>query len=71
MPLFVSVAPLLQKLDSLDLTIHIGVSAEHLNSLLEAKALTRLKGLKFHSKHTNIFTDASFNTLLGMAPQLE
>ncbi|KAJ3412734.1 hypothetical protein HDV05_000304 [Chytridiales sp. JEL 0842] len=66
-----SVAPLLQKLTSLDLTMHIGVNGEHLSSLIKAKALTKLKGLKFHSKHSNVFTDESLKGLVEIAPALE
>ncbi|KAJ3208138.1 hypothetical protein HDU67_007003 [Dinochytrium kinnereticum] len=51
----VRVCPFLEKLEALDLTVHIGVTGEMFETLIVAGALKRLKALKFHSKHTNVF----------------
>ncbi|KAI8834877.1 hypothetical protein BC829DRAFT_69059 [Chytridium lagenaria] len=49
-PALCQCASLLAKLNTLDLTIHIGVTAEHFKTLVDAGALMKLKALKFHSK---------------------
>ncbi|KAJ3207305.1 hypothetical protein HDU82_003886 [Entophlyctis luteolus] len=64
-------APHLRKLKSLDLTIHIGVQSAQIDALMAADALPALKALKFHSKHTTIFTHDSLQTLAKNSPQIE
>ncbi|KAJ3401884.1 hypothetical protein CcCBS67573_g03783 [Chytriomyces confervae] len=70
-PTLCSVAEQLRNLKMLDLTVHIGVQGEQMESLLAANALPKLKALKFHSKHTDVFTDDSLKTLTTQAPSME
>ncbi|KAJ3386207.1 hypothetical protein HDU84_001724 [Entophlyctis sp. JEL0112] len=70
-PSLCSAAPHLRKLKSLDLTIHIGVQSAQIDALMAADALPALKALKFHSKHTTIFTHDSLQTLAKNSPQIE
>ncbi|KAJ3101012.1 hypothetical protein HDU97_001712 [Phlyctochytrium planicorne] len=64
-------APLLAKLTSLDLTIHIGVTMEHFSTLVRSGALKKLKALKFHSKHTNVFGEESLREFVDGCGDLE
>ncbi|KAI9342853.1 hypothetical protein BDR26DRAFT_858874 [Obelidium mucronatum] len=66
-----SVAESLRKLKSLDLTVHIGIQGQQMETLMAADTLPRLKALKFHSKHTNVFNDTSLSTLVTKAPTME
>ncbi|KAJ3014380.1 UNVERIFIED_CONTAM: hypothetical protein HDU68_000306 [Siphonaria sp. JEL0065] len=66
-----AVAEKLRQLKQLDLTIHIGIQGEQMDSLVAANALPRLKALKFHSKHTSVFNDASLSNLVSSAPAIE
>ncbi|KAI8825156.1 uncharacterized protein EV422DRAFT_517672 [Fimicolochytrium jonesii] len=70
-PALCSVAPKLRSLESLEATVHIGVTGELLGTLVTANALPKLKALKFHSKHTTVFSDASLAALITAAPLLE
>ncbi|KAJ3229157.1 hypothetical protein HDU81_005578 [Chytriomyces hyalinus] len=70
-PTLCAVAEQLRNLKMLDLTVHIGVQGEQMESLLAANALPKLKALKFHSKHTDVFNDASLKTLTTQAPTME
>ncbi|ORY53066.1 RNI-like protein [Rhizoclosmatium globosum] len=65
------VAEKLRNLKSLDLTVHIGIQGEQMESLIAANALPRLKALKFHSKHTNVFNDTTIAQLIEKAPIIE
>ncbi|KAJ3130735.1 hypothetical protein HK100_007588 [Physocladia obscura] len=70
-PALCAVSKKLCELKSLDLIIHIGVQSEHMESLIASNALTRLKALKFHSKHTAIFTDASLKSFIKQSQNIE
>jgi hypothetical protein len=70
-PALCKVSHQLQKLKSLDLTIHIGVTGDMVMSLVDAKATTRLKALKFHSKHATIFNDETFHKFVQASTLLE
>ncbi|KAI9332287.1 hypothetical protein DFJ73DRAFT_963474, partial [Zopfochytrium polystomum] len=61
----------LRKLTSFELTIHIGVTTELIQALVDADAIQRLKALKFHSKHTSIFNDDLLSAFLTKAPIIE
>ncbi|KAJ3073733.1 hypothetical protein HDU98_000796 [Podochytrium sp. JEL0797] len=67
----ISVSEQLRALKSLDLTIHIGFQSSHMDTLLAASCLPRLKALKFHGKNTNVFTDASLAQLTSQSRALE
>ncbi|KAJ3116662.1 hypothetical protein HDU96_009115 [Phlyctochytrium bullatum] len=70
-PSLCTVAPMLNKLNSLDLTVHIGVTAEHFKTLVDSGALASLAALKFHSKHTIVFDDQSLKNFFGATKKLE
>ncbi|KAJ3082878.1 hypothetical protein HK102_001408, partial [Quaeritorhiza haematococci] len=70
-PALCSCSERLRKLSSLELTCHIGLTGEQITSLLDADCLPRLTTLKFHSKHTTVFTNESLKRLMECAPQLE
>ncbi|KAJ3045114.1 hypothetical protein HDV00_011839 [Rhizophlyctis rosea] len=61
----------LRNLKSFEATIHIGVTGDQMSTLVKANALPKLTALKFHSKHTTVFNDASLASLVGAAPNLE
>ncbi|KAJ3267861.1 Leucine-rich repeat-containing protein 29, partial [Borealophlyctis nickersoniae] len=61
----------LQTLTSLEFTVHIGVTGELVSTLVRSKAVSKLTALKFHSKHTTVFDDASLAALVNAAPGLE
>ncbi|KAJ3330934.1 hypothetical protein HDU76_004482 [Blyttiomyces sp. JEL0837] len=42
-----------------------------IKKLIESNAVVRLKALKFHSKHSNVFNDTVLNSLITAAPALE
>ncbi|KAJ3397259.1 hypothetical protein HDU92_000139 [Lobulomyces angularis] len=48
---------MLNKLSSLELTCHIGLTNEQMTSLIKSNCLKKLSALKFHSKHTLVFND--------------
>lgn len=58
-------------LDSLELTCHIGLTTENVTSLIDSGALNRLTAIKFHSKHTRVFTDANFVKFADLGAPLE
>ncbi|KAJ3013364.1 UNVERIFIED_CONTAM: hypothetical protein HDU68_000722 [Siphonaria sp. JEL0065] len=66
-----TVSEKLRQLKQLDLTIHIGIQGEQIDALVAANALPRLKALKFHSKHTSVFNDASLSNLVSSASTIE
>ncbi|KND03879.1 uncharacterized protein SPPG_01333 [Spizellomyces punctatus DAOM BR117] len=70
-PALCGVAQHLRQLDTLEATIHIGVTADLINSLIHAQALVKLRALKFHSKHTTVFNDDTLRGLIDAAPVLE
>ncbi|KAI9106295.1 hypothetical protein DFS34DRAFT_58186 [Phlyctochytrium arcticum] len=61
----------LGNLETLEATIHIGVTADLITALVKAKAFAKLRALKFHSKHTTVFTDRTLKALITAAPTLE
>ncbi|TPX34459.1 hypothetical protein SmJEL517_g02914 [Synchytrium microbalum] len=71
-PILVEHAERMKKLDTLEVTVHIGVSADLVTSLVDSKALTKLTALKFHSKHTSVVAnDATFSNLIETTSKLE
>ncbi|KAJ1552909.1 Leucine-rich repeat-containing protein 29, partial [Cladochytrium tenue] len=66
-----SVAPQLRQLQTLELTMHIGVTADQLTALVDADALLQLRALKFHSKHASLFTDSLLAAFAARAPHTE
>ncbi|KAJ3023047.1 F-box and leucine-rich repeat protein 4 [Thoreauomyces humboldtii] len=65
------VATSLAALETLEATIHVGVSGEALGTLVASGAVTKLKALKFHSRHTAVFTDQALEALIAAAPGIE
>ncbi|TPX54799.1 hypothetical protein PhCBS80983_g05741 [Powellomyces hirtus] len=66
-PALCEVATVLKNLDTLETTIHIGVTKELIKDLVDAGCFQKLKALKFHSKHTTVFTDAGLAQLCDAA----
>ncbi|KAI9207770.1 uncharacterized protein BJ171DRAFT_565548 [Polychytrium aggregatum] len=61
----------IEQLARLEVTIHIGVTIESLSELIKSRSLTKLKALRFHSKHTPIFNDELLGRLIAAAPGIE
>ncbi|KAJ3154810.1 hypothetical protein HDU89_008050 [Geranomyces variabilis] len=70
-PALVEVSSILKNLDSLETTIHIGVTKEMIKNLTESGCLDKLKAIKFHSKHTTVFTNEGLALLCTAATGLE
>ncbi|KAI9003544.1 hypothetical protein BC832DRAFT_592966 [Gaertneriomyces semiglobifer] len=70
-PALCTAASRLQQLDTFEATLHIGVSGDLVEQLVRANTFARLKALKFHSKHTTVFSDTSLAALVSSAPKLE
>ncbi|KAJ3172737.1 hypothetical protein HDU88_006067 [Geranomyces variabilis] len=70
-PALVEVSSILKNLDSLETTIHIGVTKEMIKNLTESGCLDKLKAIKFHSKHTTVFSNEGLALLCTAATGLE
>ncbi|KAJ3146695.1 hypothetical protein HDU86_008439 [Geranomyces michiganensis] len=70
-PALIEVASVLKNLDTLEATMHIGVTKEMMTDLIKHGCLDKVKAIKFHSKHTTVFSNEGLAQLCNAATGLE
>lgn len=61
----------LAQLETLELTCHIGLTAENMSNLIKSRCLLKLTALKFHSKHTLVFNDTNISKFTEQGMPIE